>query len=481
MRWHSSRSGRFFAPLSLFLVLALPAPGPAATTASLRGMAPQGQPSPEPTDSYTTRTLADFLPTTTTAGEEVPGFFNEVPPHLDPAVRYVAEENYTSAAAHLLQELEKHTDERERARIHLWLGLTYGSQAIDYPDYGWVAGTSATENLRKAFEMAPESFEASDAARIMAEMVSHGWARQDPKVALLEAEKKAEQTRRSVDYYYAGVIARRQAQIAWAYSDTSALDRQVLSLMAKATALDPLRYENWAGYLRALMPVGLHDLAVQESPRMFAYFKPLRTPLLYDPGPAATMLSVGAGFDMESEQQFLKDLVKERPDDPYPRYQLALTAIETSPNLAIERFEDFLARVEDGTVKFKPREQGLKVSAMYKLAFLSVELKTLEDALAMYRKVKEISPTYAEVNNNIAAVLCSILDRSTTGSLSASDRIRMLEEALEHVKLQQGYNYRGRIATKTEMMRQRIEGMLRELKGGAKETTGTAAALSAAP
>lgn len=417
-------------------------------------------------------TLADFLPTTTTMAETVPGFFNEIPSNLEPAVRAMAEENYTSAAAILEQELAKNPAGKELARIHLWLGMTYATQAIDYPTTGFQVGTSATQHLRKAFELAPESFEASDAARLMAEMVAHGWAGQDPQVALTEAEKKADQSRRSIDFYYAGIIARRQSQLAWAHSDTSARDRQVLALLAKATARDPLRYENWSAYLRSLLPVGLHDLATSESPRMFRYFKPLRAPLLYDPGPAATMLAVGAGFNMEQEQQFLKDLVQERPADPYPRYQLALTAIETSPQLAIERFQDFVKSMEEGVVELKPREQGLKASALYKLGFLMLEFGTREQSLDYYRRVKAITPTYAEVNNNIAAVLGMMADEMTTGP----QKLMVLEEAMEHVKVQEKWDYRGRTNRKTEHLRQRIEELLNAIKSDDRRTTASATA-----
>lgn len=412
-------------------------------------------------DVVLSRTLGDFLTTAPRITQSsVPGFFSEVPPNLDAAVRLVAEENYTSGIQMLLSELEKTTDPRERARVQMWIGLAYGTQAIDYPSAGWSLGTSATAYLKPAISVAPEVIEAPDVARVMAEMIANGWAEEDPTAALDKYERKAEQSRRSIDFYFAGVISRRMSARAWSYTDTLQQDKRSIANFAKAVALNPVRYENWPSYLRGLMPVGMHDLATTEAYKMYAYFKPLRTPLLGDQGPASVFMQTASYRTMQDDERTIDEVQKLFPDAPYPLFERGMRAIETTPSDALKLFPDFIARVASGQIKLEPREQGYLPSAYYKLGFLQQQLGQVAAARETYAKLKQITPNYAEVDSNLAVVLAQLSEQETTGP----KKLELLKEAVGYAADQEKHDFRGRASLKSAELRQRLRNTMRKVE-----------------
>lgn len=454
----------------------------AATTGSLQNQTPGApQEGSAPISVVPAQTLGDFLTTRTPIqSPHIPGFYSEVPPELDSAVRRLAEDNYSSAAAELQRHLEKAKDPRERARVLMWLGVTLGQQAIDYPSTGWTSGTSATLYLRQAIELDPEVFKAPDAARVLAEMIANGWSGEDPLQALTRYEMKAEQSRDPIDFYLAGMISRRLSAKAWSYSDTTEQDKRTLVNLAKSVARDPERYESWVYYLRALMPVGLHDLATSEAYKMYEHFKALRTPLLADQGPAMLLLTSASGRTMEQDQEFLDALEREYPDRPFPLFEKAMRAIETTASDALVLFPNLIHKIEDGTIKLTPREQGYYPSAYYKLAFLKQQFGDLRGSLQDYLKVRQISPAYADVNANLAVVKAQLADEETTGPKKA----RLLREAIEYAAIQEKHDFRGKSALRAQELRMKLKQLLRDVErdiaeGKTTPTMGTAASSKA--
>ncbi|MGI8907591.1 MAG: tetratricopeptide repeat protein [Candidatus Sumerlaeaceae bacterium] len=457
----------------------------AATTESLAGAAPSPSRSEAVPgkDQLLQRTLGDFLTTASPLTVSfIPGFYTEVPVSLDSAVRRIAEENYTSAVAELLPQSTKLTDTRERARVLMWLGLSYGSQAIDYPNTGWQFGTTATAYLKQAIAADPEVFQAPDVARVLAEMVAHGWADEDPTAAVAKYEQKAEQTRKSVDFFFAGVISRRMSARAWSYSDTTDQDKRTVANFSKAVALEPLRYENWPAYLRALMPVGLHDLATTEARKMYAYFKALRTPVLGDQGPAALYLQTASYKTMQDDENIIAEVEKRYPDSPFPMFERGMRAIETTATDALKIFPEFIARVKAGKIKLDPREQGYLPSAYYKMAFLQQQFNDIPGALQSYLNLKEISPHYAEVDSNLAVVYAQLSESETT----SPKKLQLLQKAVRHASEQEKHDFRGRAALKASEMRQKLRQAARRVEAELKPDhssadTGTTAPLSTRP
>lgn len=420
-----------------------------------------------------TRTLGDLLPKSPVQYSELPGFYEEIPKNIEPAVRLLCEENYTSAVEILTKELPGAKDVKEKARITMWMGLAYGTQAIDHPAMGVSYGTSASETLREAIRMDPKIYEASDVARVLSEGNVHGWGGEDPEKAIQKAQQRGESLRSAIDFYSAGVMLRRQSMQSWGFVDTSATDQKAFRNFAKAVMCNPERYESWASYLPSMMPVGLHDAMSTESFKMYDHFKALRTPLLSDMGPAGLHFRTRQYVSMEDDEKFLNDLMAKRPHEPFAYFQLALWTIENTPTLAIKRFEDFLKKVDSGQIQLKPREQGYRVSAMYKLAFLLSNEKTPQEAIGMYEKVKQISPNYAEVHLNLASLYSQLADKETTSPKKAY----YLEQAINSARKQEKYNYLGRASIKSLDLRKQKLKELRLVKK-ALETSGTQAAES---
>jgi tetratricopeptide (TPR) repeat protein len=414
--------------------------------------------------------LARFLEgTEKPVGPEAEVPYAAVPPELDGAVRMTAMDNFSSATAELQKLLPAAADNAAKVRINIWLGLAYGSQAISYPSTGWQNGTSATAHLKKAIELDPQAILAPDVARILAEMVAHGWASEDPATALQRAEQKAEETRRAIDFYFAGVISRRLSARAWGYSDTTEQDQKTLALFAKSIAREPARYETWSAYLPALLPAGMHDLATTEGQAMFSHFSNLRTPLLNDQGPAALMLSVSSYRTTEQDRKVLDEVARKWPDAPMPPFEIAMRAIETSPSLAMELFPKLIQRFESGDIKPLPREAGYYPSTLYKYAFLLQSVGQVDKSIEYYKKVREISPGYAELNLNIAILLAQQSDKETTGP----KKLELLERALPYAEAQEKLDYRGKAALKAGEIRQRLRSVIYRVKQELK-TSGTA-------
>lgn len=412
---------------------------------------------PKTAPAVPTTTLGDLLSSTPLSASACNGFYDQVPANLEQAVRYVAKDNYSSASEILLSELDKAKDPKERARVLMWIGLARGQEAMDNSSAGWALGTSSTQCLREAISLDPAVAEAPDVMRTLAEMVASGWSTEDPNDALKAAMDKAEKSRKSLDFYYAGVMQRRIAQRAWSYSDTTPMDQKAFSLFAKAVACNPERYESWAAYLPSLMPVGMHDLMATETEKMYSHFKALRCPLLREQGPAALHYRCRRSTSMQDDENYLESVAKLRPDDPFPYYQLALGAIETTPSLAVERFNKFLDMAKSGAITFQPRENGYLVSALYKLGFLAVHEQGTTAALAWYEKVKELSPMYAENNLNIAILAAQMAEKETTGPA----KVKWLERAIDGARLQEKYNYRERASQKALQVRRRLQMDLR--------------------
>lgn len=440
----------------------------AATAASTESLTRRGikvdssgkivQPPEEP---LSVRAISAKLPPQPYPKATMDGFYEEIPKNLEQAVRYIAQENYTSAAILLVPELAAAKDPRERARVLMWLGIMTGQHCLDNPTAGPVTGTSATLYLLQAAKIDPKVLEASDATRILAEMAAHGWGVNTPLTPTVveEAEKRAETSQRALDYFYAGLMSRREAIKQWLYGDTSKLDKRAYKMLSRAVEIEPTRYEFWVQYLTAMMPVGLHEHMTSESARMYEYFRPLRNPLIADPGPGALHLRTRQGYTMADDDKLLNDLIKERPREPFAHFQLALWAIETTPTLAVQGFEKFIADVENGRIEMLPREAGFYPSAVYKLAFLYEEAKGTTESLRLYEKVKSISPSYAEVNGNLATIYARMSEDATTPT-----KIALLEKALELAKEQEKYNYRGKAASKAIDMRRKVQLTLRKLR-----------------
>jgi hypothetical protein len=387
--------------------------------------------------------------------------YAEIPAAIEPAVRALGEERYSSATELLERELKKSSAGPERTKVLMWLGLVHGTHALDYPKQRQDAGTSAAEYLRQAIQIDPLVRQAPDVVRVLAEMMAYGWSgsESDPNSDREAAEKEAEASRNALDFYAAGMMFRRESQRQWAFGDTTELDRRAFSLLAKAVAIEPERYELWAGYLPAMMPVGMHDAMNVESYAMYDHFKALRAPTIGDQGPAALHVRTRTGQTMQDDDDFMADIIKARPDDPYPYFQLALWAIETTPALAVSRFDEFLEKIDKGTIKLLPREQGYKVSALYKLAFLKHSELGAKEGLVRYEKVRAISSTYAEVNGNLAVIHAVLSDEAT----EKAEKIQLMEKALEYAKVQEALDYRGLTLKKASELRRKMEVALTQM------------------
>lgn len=409
--------------------------------------------------AVTQQSLGDLLPKEIPVGPDMDAPYADVPPAFEKAVRLIAVDNFTSATPELLAMYNK-AEGNDKARAAMWLGIAYGTQALNYPNSGWEQGTSASTYLREAMQIDPRVIQAPDACRIMAEMVAHGWGNEDPATALKRAEEKAEETRRPMDFYFAGVISQRLSARAWGYSDTSEQDKKTLSLYAKSLARDPGRYETWSAYLPSLFPVGMHDLATTEAKKMYDHFKNLRTPLLNDQGPAVLYVNSSSYRTMAGDAAHFDAVGKQWPDAPVAPFEMAMRAIESTPTLAMEMFPQMLADFESGKLKPRPREAGYYVSALYKYAFLLQDKGETEKSIEYYKKVRDLSPSYAEVNMNIGILYTRLSEKETTGL----KKLALLEEALRYVQEQEKWDYRGKAALKANEARMRLRSTIYRMK-----------------
>ena len=411
------------------------------------------------------KTPGDFLPKEPYPSSSLSGFYHEIPPHLEKAVRYAAEDNYSSSTALLLEELKKATDTKEKARILMWLGVTQAQEALDYDAAsGWYGvATSATKHLREAIKLDPEVFKAPDVARALGQMVGSGWAPETPESEIEKAEKKAQAEKSAIDYYYAGAILRRLTQRSWEYSDTRDEDERTLGFLARSIVMEPTRYETWPLYIGALLRLQMFDVVTSDGEKMYQYFRKLRAPLFADQGPAALYLRTRGNIPREVAEEFLNELRKEDPTDPFPPFALAQIAMGadldsgTTPTRSIKMFEDFLEAVEKGEIKLLPREQGYRISALYKLGYLYMQAGDPETALKIYQRIQEINPKYAETDYNIAETYLALAERETTSPL----KVELLEKGREAARRQTDNDYRNQAALRADEMRRRLSSMAR--------------------
>lgn len=422
-------------------------------------------------DVQTTAHLAKLLP----PGKAAPlsGFFTEIPESLEPAVRRIMSEDYTAAEVLLASELEKARTDREKARILMWLGLAAGQRALDTPQEGHESGSSATLYLAKAVRLDRRVLEAPDVVRTLAEMAALNCGLRDfpeAPTVLEQAVDRAESSRKALDYYYAGMMARRTANLLWKHMDTVQYDRRAFRMLAEAVKADPTRYEFWSQYLPALAPIYEHEHKTSETVGMYPYFMSLRHPLLVDQGPVSLYIKYREGWTMAEEDSFLGQVTSEAPDDPFPPFQLAIWAIETTPSLAVERLEKFVEDLETGKYRLEPREEGYRPSAYYKLAFLYEDMKSTTESLAMYERVKKMAPTYAELNGNMAGLYAKLAEEETTGPR----KIELMELAIDHAKEQSNYDYRGKAKQKATVLRRHLLRALPAVKREVRDGVGTA-------
>lgn len=424
-----------------------------ATTGSLTKAAPPAMtPEPTPEKLAPMPMLSDLLTSKALASFSGDAFFEEIPANLERAVSFVSDENFTSATEALETLLAAEKGTRERARIRMWLFLARGIDALTYANRSHDSAAAAFKALEEAKACDPGVMNAPDVVRVFGEMTALGWNpefRDQPDQALKRHEEEAERSRRAIDFYKAGCIQRKMSERSWSYSDTTPQDQRAVQLFARAVACNPEVYECWTAYLPSLAPVGLHDLMSSESTRMEAHFRKLRCPLVMDQGPVALHFKYRTSPSMQADEDYLAGVIRETPDDPYPYYQLALFAIETTPSLAVKRFEEFLANVESGKIRLRPREHGYLPSAHYKLAFLSERERGAAEALRGFEKVTSISPHYAQANGNIAQ-LCMQL---AAGEKDAAVRNRWIERGVRAANAQMQFDYRGQAAQQAEKLK----------------------------
>lgn len=441
------------------------------------GANPPAQPPAQPTAEMVEpppldKTPGDFLPKDPYPSSSLSGFYHEIPPHLEKAVRYAAEDNYSSSTALLTEELKKAKDPKERARILMWLGVTQAQEALDYDAAsGWYGvATSATKHLREAIKLDPEVFKAPDVARALGQMVGSGWAPETPESEIDKSEKKAKAEKSAIDFYYAGVILQRLTQRSWQYSDTRTDDERTLGFLARSIVIEPTRYETWPIYIGSLIRLQMFDLVTSDGEKMYHHFRKLRAPLFADQGPAALYLRTRGNIPREMAEQFLNELKKEDPTDPFPHFTLAQIAMGveldsgTTPTRSIGMFEDFLKAVEKGEIKLLPREQGYRISALYKLGYLYRQAGDPETSLKIYERIQEINPKYAETDYNIAETYLALAERETTGPAM----IELLEKGREAARRQTENDYRNQAALKSDELRRRLSSMARRARAELK-------------
>lgn len=428
------------------------------------------------------KTPGDFLKPGPYPSASQTGFYHEIPANLEPGVRMAAEDNFASSTVYFEQELKKAKDDKERARILMWLGVTQAQEASDYQAAaGWYGvATTATKHLREAIKLDPEVFKAPDVARSLGQMVGSGWAPETPEAEIEKAEKKGKEQKSGIDYFYAGVVLNRIAQRSWEFSDTKEDDERSLGFFARSVVLDPDRYENWPMYLSILARLQMYDLLTTDGEKMYNRFRPLRAPLFVDQGPDALYLRTRGNVPRQIAEEYLNGVKKEKPDDPYPYFALALVQMgaeeqdQTTPSKSIQMMEEFLASIEKGQIKLMPREQGYRVSALYKLGYLYKRAGQFDKALQSYKRVQELSPKYAETDYNLAETYLALAESLTTGTA----KLDYLEKGRNHARLQTENDYKNRASLKADELRRRISSVQRRAKSEIEGTAGNRKPLS---
>ena len=94
------------------------------------------------------------------------------------------------------------------------------------------------------------------------------------------------------------------------------------------------------------------------------------------------------------------------------------------------------------------------------LDILKESLVFEEKAIELYKKVRDLSPAYAEVNMNIGILYARLSEKETTGP----KKIELMEEALKYVQEQEKWDYRGKAALKANEMRMRLRSVIYRTK-----------------
>ena len=169
-------------------------------------------------------------------------------------------------------------------------------------------------------------------------------------------------------------------------------------------------------------------------------------------------------------EEILKGIEK-FPDDPLLYYEYVRFAPPSNDvsSIIIPFLEKFLERHEEGKFTYLTLSRSrIPLSMMYKLGTFYALDGRLEDSIAVYEKIREISPHYAEVHYNIAVVLEKI-----AGKEEDKDKKRiLLERALEQMHLQKKYLFQSRGKDKIQEWEDRLKEKLEEIKGNTNSKTG---------
>ena len=138
------------------------------------------------------------------------------------------------------------------------------------------------------------------------------------------------------------------------------------------------------------------------------------------------------------------------------------------------RCADFVQRIDKGEIELLPKEQGYRISALYKQAFALMQAEKYDEALAVYDKVKAINPRYAEVDLNIATIYARKAELET----NVTKKIELFEKAAAAAIVQKKTDYMGRTSGKADDLRKTYGREARRIKF---ELTSASRAMKSAP
>ncbi|MBN1867434.1 tetratricopeptide repeat protein [Candidatus Sumerlaeota bacterium] len=370
--------------------------------------------------------------------------------------RMIARWNFAEAIPAAEALLAEARDDKTRAAAHLLLARAYDVQGVEYREPE--ALSKARDHVSEAFRLNGDLRNELDVARLVAHVAAYRQPKSVSQEAIDAAQDNVTSFPQNAQAHFALGMTHHALAISGNYAYTKEeQDRErelAIASMKRAIELDPRRYEFWAYYVTALNNAGRKDEACCEAERM------MREADLAPEGRAPSTncpweLYAAAVLEPEKYGDYLKEQQRQNPKDAELEYVLAVRYQRDGTPERRKALEEFLRKIESGDLVLPIWKSRLEVSALYMLADEYHRIGDLEKALAIYDRVVALSPDYAQVRYNRAAIRVEMASKTS----DRAERRALLEQAKADADVQRDLHFHDDIAHSRELLKE-IEGEL---------------------
>ena len=367
--------------------------------------------------------------------------------------RMIARWNYAQAIPEALARTRSAGDRSTLARAHLLAARAFAVKGIEYRDAA--ARYEGVRHLGQAFSLEPTLKNEPDAAWLRANLATFRHPRALCLAALEEARRELEDNDRNPQaHFYLGMVYHfltTSPEFSHSKAEQDSLRQQAVAAMAQAVRLNDRRYEYWAYYITVLINSGLADEARQAAQEMAE-----KCDMASGPTPASVAVPhvLAAAFLPGDEgRAHIRRQAEQSVGDGDLQLQAAMTWAAEDADLCREKLEFLLRNLDQGYLRLAPWRARTEMRALYRLAGLYSEAEELNNSLATYDRIIQLSPYYAEARFNRGVIYRLQAERAE----GAEQRLALLRKAEREFAAQIDANWQDRYMAAREQLDQTRE------------------------